>query len=355
MPILDGKHTSAWLQERLPLTELGRFLSDKNVPRHRYTFWYVFGGLTGFFLVVQFITGILLALYYHPAPETAYESVKTIINDVPHGWLIRSIHVWSANLMIVSILIHMFSVFLMKAYRKPRELMWITGVVLLLIVLGFAFTGYLLPWDTRAYFATLIGTEVPKSIPVLGPWGVSLLKGSEEIGAATLSRMFTIHTILLPITVIFLAGLHILLNQIYGVTVPPGVNERGSIPFAPNFVYRDLTTWTIGLAALLTLSILQPWELGEKADPYASAPPGIKPEWFFWPLYQTLRMVPAKILSVNGEFVVNILVGLAIGFWAVVPFIDRPSTAHRVGGVMTGVGVFAILYLLVTIVLAYST
>ncbi len=355
MEFVDSKRISAWLRDRLPIEGINQFLSHKNVPGHRYTFWYIFGGLTGFFLVVQFVTGILLALYYHPTPESAYESVRTILNDVPHGWLIRSIHIWSANLMIVCLLIHMFSSFLMKAYRSPREIMWITGVFLLLVVLGFAFTGYLLPWDTRAYFATLIGTEVPKSLPLVGEWGVLLLKGGAEIGGATLSRMFAIHTIVLPITIIFIAGLHVLLNQIYGVSIPPRAISRGTIPFAPNFLYRDLMAWIIGLAALLSLSILQPWGLGEKADPYASAPPGIKPEWFFWPLYQTLRMVPAKIFTLSGELVVNILVALAIGFWLSVPFIDRQSAGHRVGGLVTGMGMLVILYLAVTIVLAYNT
>ncbi|MEK7251247.1 MAG: cytochrome b N-terminal domain-containing protein, partial [Bacteroidota bacterium] len=197
--------------------------------------------------MIQVVTGILLALYYKPSPEQAYESVQRIVNEVPYGWLVRSIHSWAANLMVGSLFVHMFSAFLMKAYRKPRELMWISGVLLLFLVLGFCFTGYLLPWDTIAYFATLIGTEVPKTVPIVGDWGVSLLKGGEEIGAETLSRMYVIHITILPLITLVIVGFHLLLNQVFGSSVPMGVEEKSPpIPFFPNFLYRDLIAWTVG-------------------------------------------------------------------------------------------------------------
>ncbi len=345
----------SWLEERLQLQPLVEFFAKKHVPRHKFSFWYIFGGLTLFFFLVQLVSGILLALYYQPSPERAYESVRTVMNDVPHGWLIRSIHSWSANLMVGSLFIHMFSVFLLKAYRKPRELMWVSGALLMLLVLGFCFTGYLLPWDTVAYFATLIGTEVPKSIPFLGSWGVSLLKGGEEIGANTLTRMYTIHVVLLPLLTIVIVSFHLAMNQVLGSSVPIGVKEdEKSIPFFPNYLYRDFVVWTVGLAALLALSVISPWGLGEKADTLASAPAGIKPEWYFLPLYETLKIFPSTLLFVNGELVVNMLVAVGIAFWIAIPFLDRHASRQLRSPVFTGLGIVLILYLVGTISAAYA-
>jgi len=347
---------SKWLEDRLPVERVKAALASKSVPQHRYSFWYYFGGLTLFFFVVQVVTGILLSLYYQPTPEHAYESVVGIVNDVLHGWFIRSLHAWSANILIGMLFIHMFSAFLMKAYRKPRELMWLSGVALLLIVLGFGFTGYLLPWDTKGYFATLIGTEVPKSVPLLGSWGVGLVKGGEEIGEQTLTRMYSIHVIILPLVALFVMSFHLLSNQFSDMSAPTGTRAIGrSIPFFPNFVYRDLIAWTVGAGALTALATMLPWGLGEKADPMASAPLGIRPEWFFLPLYQTLRFFPSHILSLDGEFVVNLIVGGLLLFWALVPFLDRRAARDERSPVFTAIGVLLIGYLVVTIILAYTT
>jgi cytochrome b6 len=335
------------------LTEVLEYFSRKTVPRHRHSVWYYFGGLTLFFLTIQFVTGILLALYYKPSLEGAYESVRELINHVPYGWLVRSIHAWSSNLMIGCLFVHAFSTFLMKAYRKPRELMWVSGSLLLFLSLGFGFTGYLLPWDTMAYFATLIGTEVPKTVPLIGDWGVSLLKGEEEIGAATLTRMYTIHIIILPLTTLVIVSFHLLMNQVSGSSIPIGAKTKEPpIPFFPNFMYRDLLSWIIGFCALFVLSVLIPWGLGDKADPLASAPLGIKPEWYFLPLYQTLRIVPSRVFSLNGELVVNGFAAVASVLWFLIPFLDRRSSKESRSRLFTVIGVGIVLYLLGTIVLA---
>jgi len=345
-----------WLFERLPLGPIAAYLSSKEVPRHKHTVWYYFGGLTLFFFCMQLVTGILLSMYYQPTPEHAYESIRTIVNDTPHGWLVRSLHAWSAHLMVGMLLVHMFSVFLMKAYRKPRELMWLSGVALLLIVLGFGFTGYLLPWDTKAYFATLIGTEVPKSVPLIGRWGVSLVKGADYVGEETLTRMYSLHVIVLPLIACLFIAFHILVNQFSGVSVPAGAAlTKRPIPFFPDFAYRDLIAWLAGFALLLVLATLIPRELGEKADPMASAPPGMKPEWFFLPLYQTLRMVPATVLSINGELIVNAAVGILIALWALIPFIDLRSARGMKSPVFTAIGVLIIIYMAGTILAGYFT
>ena len=345
-----------WLNERTPIEWLRDALSRKTVPRHRHTFWYLFGGLSLFFLILQAVSGILLTLYYQPAPEHAHESVVQIVNSVPHGWLIRSIHAWSANLLIGTIFVHMFSAYLLKAYRKPRELVWVSGVGLLLLIMGFAFTGCLLPWDTRAYFATLIGTEVPGSIPLVGGWIVRLLRGSSEIGEATLTRMYSLHVVILPLTSLVLCSSHLLLNQYSGSSVPIGTkNEERPIRFFPDFLYRDLLAWLAGLLAIIALATMLPWGIGEKADPMASAPQGIRPEWFFLPLYQTLRMVPARFLGIDGEMLVNTIVGIMAGFWISIPFLDRRAARNARSPVFTVVGVCLICFLILTISLAYLT
>ncbi|MER3523095.1 MAG: cytochrome bc complex cytochrome b subunit [Ignavibacteria bacterium] len=345
-----------WLDERTRFGTLVQYLSTKTVPRHKHSLWYYFGGLTLFFFIVQIVTGVLLALYYKPIPELAHESVRRIVNEIPHGWLIRSIHNWGANLMVASLLIHMFSVFFLKAYRRPREVMWLTGVLLMLIVFGFCFTGYLLPWDTTAYFATLIGTEVPRTLPIIGDWGVSLLKGEEQVGSETLSRMYVIHIIILPLTALFFIAFHILLNQIHGSSSPVGVDDvKPAIPFFPNFVLRDFVCWSLGAAALLTIASLSPAGLGEIADPYASAPVGIKPEWYFLPLYQTLRMAPATIFGINGELIVNLLVVALSTIWFLIPFLDRNASKGVRSRWFIVAGIAMIGYLIVTIILAYTT
>jgi len=234
--------------------------------------------------------------------------------------------------------------------------MWVTGALLLFLVLGFGFTGYLLPWDTMAYFATLIGTEVPAVMPGIGDWGVDLLKGGEEVGAATLIRMFSLHVIVLPMITLVVVTLHLLLNQVFGPSVPIGISpSKRPIPFFPNFLYRDFISWTIGLAVLLCLATVYPSELGEKADPLASAPFGIRPEWYFLPLYQSLKIVPSTVFSISGELIVNLLVLVGSGFWFAIPFIDRKSSRNEKSLPFLILGIALILYLLTTIILAYAT
>ena len=159
------RRISQWFDERLALDTIRQFIAHKTVPLHSATPWYYFGGVTLFLFVLQVLTGVLLLLYYRPTPSEAYESVQFIVTRVQFGWLVRSIHSWSANLMILAAFIHMFSVVFLHAYRKPRELTWLSGVVLLGLAMGFGFSGYLLPWNTVSYFATKVGTDMAASVP----------------------------------------------------------------------------------------------------------------------------------------------------------------------------------------------
>ncbi|MBI4011104.1 MAG: cytochrome b N-terminal domain-containing protein, partial [Candidatus Rokubacteria bacterium] len=286
-----------WLDARVGLAEVERLAKKKEIPVHRHTVWYYFGGMTLFLFQVQVITGILLLLYYRPSAEEAYESIQFLMAEVQFGWLIRSIHAWSANLMIFTLFVHLFSVLLLKAYRPMREITWVSGVALMGLALGFGFTGYLLPWNELAYFATKVGTEITGAIPVVGAFLRRLLRGGEEVTGATLTRFYGIHVAVLPLLTTLLLGLHLFLVQKHGMSVPPGVERRVEgrrvMPFFPNFLLRDLAGWLLALAVLAALAAYYPAELGKKADPFAPAPIGIKPEWYFMFMFQTLKYLPA--------------------------------------------------------------
>jgi cytochrome b6 len=335
-----------WLDERVYLSSLEKFLRNKMVPNHRYTVWYLFGGLSLFFFMVQIVTGVLLLLYYKPTPETAYESVRHIIQEVPYGNLVRSVHVWSAHFMIATVAVHMFSVYFMKAYRKPREAMWLSGFVLMLLTLGFGFTGYLLPWDTTAYFATQIGTEIPRSIPLIGETIALLMRGGPEVNGDTLTRLFALHVVVLPLTALLILGIHLILNQLHGTSKPVGVSESGEpIPFFPRFLRRDWLTWLFAATVVIVAAAAISWGLGPKANPFGSAPAGIRPEWYFWFLYQTLKFVPPQMLSLSGELVVNVAVALVGLVWWLIPFLDKNASRETRSPFFTALGIVILGYL----------
>ena len=347
-----------WLDERIGLAELEKLTKKKQVPVHRHGVWYYFGGMTLFLFVVQVISGILLLFYYRPSAEEAYESVQFLMAEVEFGWLIRSIHAWSANLMIFALFVHLFSVLLLKAYRPPREVTWFSGVALLAIALGFGFTGYLLPWNELAYFATKVGTEITGAIPVLGRFLVRLLRGGDEVTGATLTRFYGIHVAVLPALVTLLLGLHLYLVQKHGMSVPPDVERRGgatrSIPFVPNFLLRDIVGWLCALAVLAALAAFLPAELGRKADPFAPAPVGIKPEWYFMFMFQTLKYLPSHILGLEGEIVGVLGFGLGGLALLLIPFLDRRVARGKPSPMFTWIGIAVIVYIVVLTYLGYT-
>jgi cytochrome b6 len=342
----------AWLEERLPLQSWQQFLGKKEVPIHRHMLWYYFGGMTLFLFGVQVVTGILLLLYYRPSAEHAFESVQFIMAEVRFGWLIRSIHSWSANLMIATLFIHMFSVFLLKAYRPPRELTWITGVLLMFVALAFGFSGYLLPWNKLAYFATKVGSDIAGAVPLIGSFLLRFLRGGDDVTGATLTRLFGVHVAILPAITTLVLVTHLLFVQIQGMSVPIGVASNRAMKFIPYFLLRDLLGWLVALAALAALAALFPWELGEKADPFAPAPAGIRPEWYYLFMFQTLKYIPNHILFIEGEVVGVVAFMLGAVFWLLVPFLDRRSAAGQRSPVFTGIGIAVIVYMAVMTLLA---
>jgi cytochrome b6 len=348
----------AWLDERIGLAELEKLARKKQVPVHRHGVWYYLGGMTLFLFAVQVASGILLLFYYRPSAEEAYESVQFLMAEVEFGWLIRSIHAWSANLMIFALFVHLFSVLLLKAYRPPREVTWFSGVALLAIALGFGFTGYLLPWNELAYFATKVGTEITGAIPLLGRFLVRLLRGGDEVTGATLTRFYGIHVAVLPALVTLILGLHLYLVQKHGMSVPPAVERRGGtarfMPFVPNFLLRDIVGWLSALAILAALAAFLPAELGRKADPFAPAPVGIKPEWYFMFMFQTLKYLPSHILGLEGEIVGVLGFGLAGLFLLLIPFLDRRAARGESSRMFTWIGIVVIVYIVVLTYLGYT-
>jgi cytochrome b6 len=330
-------------------------LSHKLIPNTRKTFWYLFGGVTLFFAVIQFLSGFLLLIYYSPTPNGAYESVSAIINTVPFGWLIRSIHSWSANLLMIALLIHFGSAFFMGAYRSPRESVWLSGVMLLFIMLGFVFSGSLLPWDMRAYFATQIGTEIPRSTPLIGTVVVRLLRGSEMVGIESLRRLFALHVSILPLILFCFIALHLILNHKHGPSISDHQTDEtiDKIPFYPEFILRDIIAWSAATALLMLLALLMPVSLGPKADPYISAPAGIKPEWYFYPLYMTLRILPGSFFGVNSEMLVNCVVAAMGLIFLGLPFINRTTGGDKQNRIVLFLGAVTMIYFITMTIIGF--
>ena len=351
-----------WLDERIDLSGVRHFVATKSVPIHTQEIWYYLGGLTLFLFAVQVFTGILLLLYYRPSAAEAYESVQFIVTRVPFGWLIRNVHSWSANLLIGVAFAHFFSVFLLKSYRKPRELTWLSGMLLLFLMLGFGFSGYLLPWNELSFFATKVGTGMAGAVPVAGKFFLRLLRGGDDVTGATLSRFYGLHVAVLPAISTALVAAHVLLVQRQGMSVPLKVERRlkagetvRQMPFFPNYILRDVLAWYCALAVLAALAAFYPWELGKKADPFAAVPPGIRPEWYFLATFYTLKLLPSHILGFEGERLGVMAFGLAAGVLVLVPFLDRRSSRAEPSPAFTALAIGALVYLVVfTIVGHYA-
>ena len=340
----------AWLGQRLPLDAMREFTAHKTVPVHRYTVFYYFGGMTLFLFIVQVVTGIMLMLYYRPSAEGAFESIEFIMTRVPFGWLIRSIHSWSANLMVFFAFVHLASVYFMRAYRSPRELIWVNGCILFFLLLAFGFSGYLLPWNQLAFFATKVGTDIAGAVPVIGEWLLRFLRGGDRVSGGTLSRFYGWHVAILPALSMGLLGLHLLQVQLQGMSVPPAVRaeaeRRRPMKFVPNFLLRDLFGWTLALGVLAALAAIFPWELGVKADPFAPAFENIRPEWYFMFMFETLKLVPGgEIAGIEYEAFPIMLFGVGGLLMVLVPLLDRRGEERRFS-LFLPAGVITLVYMI---------
>lgn len=212
-----------WLDERLGLGTIYTTVLERKVPKVNW--FYTLGSATLFLFTMQAVTGVFLTVYYVPSPDHAYDSIQYIMNGVAFGWLIRGIHHWGATLMVITVFLHMLRTFYFGAYKFPRELTWLTGVILLLSTLGMGFTGYLLPWNQKAYWATTVGTEIAGTVPFIGTFIESVLRGGTDLSAVTLARFFAVHIWFLPAVIIGLIGVHLYMVIRIGISAVPNKDD----------------------------------------------------------------------------------------------------------------------------------
>lgn len=319
-----GQWLTNWWRARFDLRPVAEFAAGKRVPVHRFSWIYLLGGAAMFLVALQVVTGCLLMLYYQPTEAVAHASVQHIMRDVPYGWLVRSIHVWGANLFIATVYLHFVTVLLAKSYRRPRELTWLTGVVLLFLSVGLGFSGYLLPWSELSFFATRVGAEIPGSLPIVGDSLKRVLVGGDYVTGATITRFYAAHVVILPLMLAITVGIHVAFVQLQGMSLPLGMPRnavKGEEPFFGEFLLTDASVWLLLLGTVATLAVLLPAELGSQADALKPTPEGIKPEWYFLFVFQMLKYLP--------ENVGLILLGLGVLFIIVIPFLDRRAGTGR--------------------------
>lgn len=335
-----GKFSRALLQ-RYPIWPVIQFFMGKKVPEHKHSAWYMLGGIALFFFVIQLITGILLMVYYRPGQPWA--SVNRIVMEVPFGALIRSMHHWSANLMILTLLLHMLSTLFMKAYRPPREGTWITGFILLMLVMLFGFSGYLLPWDDLAFFAVRIGVSEMDKIPLVGTFAADLVRGGSDVSMETIGRFYALHVVILPLLVLALIAVHLLFVQIQGVSEPDSFaalpkEKKKYRKFFSDFMIGELPVWLFMFGLLIALSAADPRGLAPEANPTGAAPEGIKPEWYLLAPYQALKLFPGKL-----ELFGMALMGLAPLLVIALPFIDKTIPTDKRGTLITKMAIGGII------------
>jgi ubiquinol-cytochrome c reductase cytochrome b subunit len=306
-----------WLDHRTGIRTAVRQFLYEEIPAS--SGWHqVFGSVAIFLFLTQAFTGALLAFNYAPTPGDAYNSLRYILTELTGGRLMRGLHHWGASMMIVVVVLHMVQVFLYGAYKKPREATWMVGVVLLLVTLAYGLTGYLLPWDNRAYWGTVVTTQIAGQAPVVGPYLSRLLGGEGAVGVVTFARFYGMHVLLLPPATLLLIALHVYLVRKHGVAPAPGDEALPRKQFYPKQVFQDTVAIFAAFAILFTLAVVARVPLEQLADPTDTAyiP---RPEWYFLFLFQTLKLFTGP-LEVVGAVV---LPGLAVLTLVLVPFLDR--------------------------------
>ncbi|WP_286342981.1 cytochrome bc complex cytochrome b subunit [Ferrimonas sp. YFM] len=322
-----------WIDERIPMTatynkHVGQYPAPKN-----FNFWYYFGSLAMLVLVNQLLTGVWLTMNYVPTAEGAFASVEYIMRDVEYGWLLRYMHSTGASAFFVVVYLHMFRGMMYGSYQKPRELLWIFGMLIFLILMAEAFMGYLLPWGQMSYWGAQVIISLFGAIPVIGDDLTLWIRGDYVVSGATLNRFFALHVIALPLVLVVLVFLHIIALHEVGSNNPDGIEVKknkgpdgwpvDAIPFHPYYTVKDI----MGVAGFLILFcyvlFFMPEGGGyflerpnfEAANPLKT-PEHIAPVWYFTPFYAILRAIPDKLLGVVG-------MGAAIGVLFVLPWLDR--------------------------------
>jgi len=272
-------------------------------------------------LVVQFVTGIVLAMNYSPTPEQAYDSITYIMAQVMFGPVLRGLHHWGSSALVILVGLHMLRVFVWGSYKVPRELTWMVGVALFLLVMAFAFTGYLLPWTQRSYWATVVGTKMVGTVPAIGGWLLQVVRGQADVGPVTLVRFYAIHVLLLPALLVPLAVLHLYLVYRHGIAPAPGneASVRKTKRFHPDQLAEDLAVSLVILLALFALTAIRGIPTEVRADP-ASTTYVPRPEWYFLFFFQLLKYFEGPFWEPFGVVALPLAV---IVLLFLVPLLDR--------------------------------
>ncbi len=327
-----------WLELRIGWWGFVRKNLDEPMPPG-VGWWQTLGNLLLTLLVFQFTTGVALAMYYSPSPQSAYDSVKHITEGVTAGSLVRGLHIWGSTAIVVAMVMHTLRVFFWGSYKKPRELTWVFGVLIFQVMLAFSFTGYLLPWDQKAYWATVVGTRIAGTIPVVGDMMMVLIRGGNEVGALTLTRFYAAHVMLLPASLMAFVGIHLYLVRRHHIAGPVIPQKGKPQPFFPGQLFKDAVVVVAGLAIIFALANAFPAGLEGRADPTGTefAP---RPEWYFLGLFELLKIMPA-----GWEMVATLIIpgAITIGMFAL-PWIDKSESRHPAKrGFVIVAGVFVIL------------
>ncbi len=310
---------TGWVKERIPVdVQEFKTLTNEPVPNHLKHWWFALGGTPAILFAIQIVTGVFLMFHYVPTPEQAYDSVFKITNEVRFGWYVRSLHKWASELMIVTVMLHMSRIYFTGAFRKPRELNWMLGVVIFFITLGLGFSGYSLIYDQLSYWAAMVGTEIAASVPLIGSYAADFIRGGPEMSGNTLTRLFVFHVVIFPGALVALIAVHIVLVRMHGVTEFEFDEEKKlehkTFPLFPDHFLTECIIAILILYLLTIMSLVFPAGLGEIANPLVT-PDHIKPEWYFYASFRWLKLTNIYIGVVGQMFFVGVL-----ALW---PFIDQ--------------------------------
>ncbi|MFT5292435.1 MAG: quinol-cytochrome oxidoreductase complex cytochrome b subunit [Planctomycetota bacterium] len=334
---------SQWFGERIPVTGSQlKEITNEPVPGHLKRWWFCLGGTPAYLFLVQIVTGILLAFYYKPSPETAYDSVVYITEQASYGWLIRGVHKWAATLMVAAVILHQIRIYFTGAYRRPRELNWMLGMCLLGCTLVLGFTGYSLVYEQLSYWGATVGANIMDSVPFIGSPLKRMLLAGDVYNDRTLPRFFMLHAAVLPVVTTGLIGLHLTLIRLQGVTEfkteRDEKKDAGHFNFFPDHLYTELIIGLFLTIVLIALATLLPAHLGPRANPLVT-PEVIKPEWFFYVTFRWLKLFSGQLAVFSMGFIVFVMF-----VW---PFIDARLRRKRPGSeISVWIGVVVVLTIL---------
>jgi len=331
--MLYFQHMAQWFHERLPfISDMIHHLTSYRAPKN-LNFWYYFGSFALVMFVNQFCTGLWLAMFYKPMATEAFRSVEIIMRDIPYGWLLRYMHSTGASFLFIVVYLHMVRGVIYGSYKRPRELIWLVGCVLFVLMMMEAFMGYLLPWGQMSYWGAQVITSLFESVPYVGPSIALFIRGDYTISDVVLNRFFALHVIAIPFVFIALIGLHLIALHSVGSNNPDGIEIKDSldpagvpldsVPFHPYYTVKDLFGVSVLLTVFFAFVFYQPegWGMFLEAPNFEEAnamvtPEHIAPVWYMTPYYAILRAVPDKLLGV-------IAMGASLIVWFFLPWLDR--------------------------------